>query len=306
MRRAMFRGFALSLACAFSVAAGTAQAADTSVTPRTYNVWQWNVAGNTIHDGSLTDGLVEQAVDSIVNRGADFAAFNELCQNQYSAIITELRARAWPVDGNTSFARFEPSLPAGDPDVCAGSAYGNALFSRHPLGSADRVTLPTDGAAEARNLLCAPLADGSGTVFCTTHLTTDPDYKSTQLKAVFDQLATYDTPIIAGDFNVQPHHKKLNPYYAPSVNTVANDGNTGSYRELDDADSAHCPGHGESTTDAPSDNKCGIAAKIDLVFVRESTLAGPYSADSLAPSTACTGVAACSDHRVLIGTVTVQ
>ncbi len=128
----MFRGFVLSLACAFSVAAGTAQAADTSVTPRTYKVWQWNVAGNTIHDGSLTDGLVDQAVDSIVNRGADFAAFNELCENQYSAIITELRARAWPVDGNTSFARFESSLPAGDPDVCAGNAYGNALFSTSP------------------------------------------------------------------------------------------------------------------------------------------------------------------------------
>jgi hypothetical protein len=55
-------------------------------------------------------------------------------------------------------------------------------------------------------------------------------------------------------------------------------------------------------------------AKIDLMFVRENRLAGSYSGDSLSISTACSGIAAtanypagsCSDHRVIIGTVTVS
>ncbi|MBT2446797.1 endonuclease/exonuclease/phosphatase family protein [Streptomyces sp. ISL-43] len=287
---------------------GSAQAADTDAPPRTYTVWQWNVAGDSIHHGSTTNGMVGQAVDSIVNRGADFASFNELCENQYAEIIKELRNRNWPVEGNDSFARFEASLPAGDAGLCRGSAFGNALFSKKPLGAADRVTLPTDGAAEQRNLLCAPLTDGTGTVFCTTHITKDPDFKSVQVKAVFDKLATYGTPVIAGDFNVQPHHAKLDRYYSANVDTDNNRGNYGAYRELDDADNAHCAGHGEPTTEVPGTSPCGINAKVDLIFVRESTLADPvsYGADSLAISTACTGVTACSDHRILTGTVTVR
>ncbi|MFF6776808.1 hypothetical protein ACFY8W_25120 [Streptomyces sp. NPDC012637] len=50
---------------------------------------------------------------------------------------------------------------------------------------------------------------------------------------------------------------------------------------------------------------CGGYAEIDHVFVRGSALAGPYGGDSLAVPTVCTGVAACSDHRLLVGTVTV-
>ncbi|WP_306318272.1 MULTISPECIES: hypothetical protein [unclassified Streptomyces] len=42
------------------------------------------------------------------------------------------------------------------------------------------------------------------------------------------------------------------------------------------------------------------------MFVREDRIVGAYSADSLAISTACTGVSACSDHRIVVGAVTVQ
>lgn len=307
MKRAIFRGFVLSVACALSVPIGSAQAAggDAVAPPRTYKVWQWNVAGDSIHHGSLA--MVDPAVNSIINREADFASFNELCENQYSEIITKLRDRGWPVAGNDSFARFEPSLDApkpGEKALCDGNAFGNAIFSKQKLASADRVTLPDDGAAEKRNMLCAPLYDERTTVFCTTHITRFPDFKTAQLKAVFEKLGTYTTPIIAGDFNVQPHHKKLDAFYSANVNTPANGGNAGQYRELDDTDTAYCAGHGEPTTEVPGDSTCGINAKVDHIFVRESTLAGPYSADSLAISTC--GTVACSDHRILTGTVTVK
>ncbi|MFJ3906384.1 endonuclease/exonuclease/phosphatase family protein [Streptomyces sp. NPDC090025] len=291
-------------------AAGAASAVPAAGAARTYTVWQWNVAGNTVHHGSTTDGLVSQAAASIVNRGVDFAAFNELCQGQYDALIVELRAKGWPQD-TANFARFAPSRPAGNASVCAGDAFGNAVFSERPLGGAERVALPDDGSAEKRNLLCAPLTDGTATRFCTTHITTDQSFNVAQLEAVREKLEAYhaagETVLTAGDFNAQPHYGRLNSYYSASLDVPNNRNNTGQYRELDDNDAANCLGYGEWTADGTpgATPPCGGNAKIDHIFVRESALAGPYSADSLAISTACTGVAACSDHRILVGTVTV-
>ncbi|MFI6898719.1 endonuclease/exonuclease/phosphatase family protein [Streptomyces sp. NPDC050256] len=278
---------------------------------RTYTVWQWNVAGNTIHGGSTTDGMVDQAAASVVNRDADFAGFNELCQGQYNALVSELRAKGWPADPQ-NFARFEPSRQAGNSSVCHGEAFGNGLFSKRPLGAAARITLPDDGTAEKRNLLCAPLADGTATRFCTTHITTNQSFNVAQLDSVRQKLEGYhtagETVLIAGDFNAQPHYGRLNSFYAPSLDVPNNSNNTGAYRELDDNDTGNCLGYGEWTADGTPDATppCGGKAKIDLIFARESALAGPYSEDSLAISTSCTGVPACSDHRIVIGTVTVN
>ncbi|MGW1059535.1 endonuclease/exonuclease/phosphatase family protein [Micromonospora rubida] len=81
--------------------------------------------------------------------------------------------------------------------------------------------------------------------------------------------------------------------------------NTGFCRELDDLDS-RCVGYGETTVGAGSTGGlCGLGNKIDLIFVRENRLAGSYTADSLAIPTTCT-IGACSDHRVVTGTVTVS
>ncbi|MET9888115.1 endonuclease/exonuclease/phosphatase family protein [Streptomyces sp. NPDC006430] len=296
--------------CALLLPATAAQA-DT-VSPKTYNVWQWNVAGHTIHDGRTDTGIVTAAAGSIVYRAADFASFNELCEGQYAALVQELRERGWPQD-EANFARFAPSRPAGNPSVCQGGAFGNAIFSKRPLGGADRITLPDDGSAEKRNMLCAALADGSRTRFCTTHITTSQDFNVAQLEAVRQQLETYhaagDMVLTAGDFNAQPNYGRLNSFYAASLNTPNNPNNTGQYRELDDNDADNCPGYGEWTVDGSGATPpCGTHSKIDMIFVRESALAGPYSADSLAISTTCTNVpgGACSDHRILTGTVTVQ
>ncbi|MEU8543959.1 endonuclease/exonuclease/phosphatase family protein [Streptomyces sp. NPDC048717] len=268
------------------------------------------MAGHTLHKGSTTDGLIPQAASSIVDRGVDLAAFNELCQGQYSALVAELRAKGWPQDPQ-NFARFEPSRPAGNPSVCGGDAFGNAVFTKVAPGGAARFALPDDGTAEKRNMLCVPLSDGTSTRFCTTHITTSQAFNVAQLEFVREKLEDYhakgETVLIAGDFNAQPNYGRLNSFYAPSADTPNNPNNTGRYRELDDADPDQCPGYGEWTADGTPGvtPPCGGFAKIDLIFVRESALAGPYSADSLGISTACTGLAACSDHRILVGKVTV-
>lgn len=292
--------------CALLLPGTSAQAAE-ATGPRTYNVWQWNVAGHTLHKGATDTGMVEAAAGSIVFRAADFAGVNELCENQYTALVGELRDRDWPQD-EANFARFEPSRQAGNPSVCGGAAFGNAIFSRLPLGGANRIALPHDGSAEERNMLCAALTDGSKTRFCTTHITTNQDFNVAQLEAVRLKLEEFhtagDTALIAGDFNAQPNYGRLNSFYSASLDTPSNPNNKGQYRELDDTD-ASCAGYGEWTVEGGGTSlSCGPNAKIDLIFVRESALAGPYSADSLGISTGCT-IGACSDHRILTGTVTV-
>ncbi|SPL88944.1 Probable secreted protein [[Actinomadura] parvosata subsp. kistnae] len=293
---------------------GSAHAADTE---RTYNVWQWNVAGWKMNDGSTTNGMVDAAAASILNRDADFAAFNELCWNQYKALQEKLLQNGW-VSAGTSFARFAAIRNGGeshDDEACNGEPYGVAIFSRRDLGIAEKYDLPQYTPKVVYKLLCAPLADLGRMRFCTTHITSkNSDINGSpineqQLNAVQEHLEDLynagNTVIIAGDFNARPHLIRLNDWYSPSVNGPNNHNNTGAYRELDDLDPV-CPGVGETTVlGIGNETPCGQPPKIDMIFVRESLIAGAYSADALGQGTGCGG-GGCSDHRVLTGTVTVR
>ncbi|MFC5724946.1 endonuclease/exonuclease/phosphatase family protein [Streptomyces gamaensis] len=289
--------------------AAPAVAAPAAEGTATYTVWEWNVAGDAMNHNSTTNGMVGAAARSIQNRGADFVALNELCASQYRALVDSLRTAGWPED-STNFARFEGAYPAGKA-ACGGEEEGIAIFSKRPLGPADRFTLPDDGQREKRKLLCAPLKDKSHMRFCATHLTFVDAFRKPQGDYVRDRLDDYyakgDTVVVAGDFNMQPDWGRMDEWYSTAVNTPNNGRNTGRYRELDDNDPVNCPGYGESTvsTADPGDlSPCGTGKKIDFIFVREDRIAGEYSAHALAPSTACGG-GLCSDHRVLTGSVTV-
>lgn len=278
---------------------------------RSYRAWVWNVAGHLIHRGSTTDGLIEAAVSSIVSRDIDFVGFNELCGSQYRALQTALRDAGWPSTDN--FSRFAEGSPAGTA-VCEGSNFGNAIFSREPLGGASRIMLPEDDGTETRSLLCAPLLDTPHMRWCTTHVTTSSEVGDDgfaanvrQLRFIQLQLLDWhdagDTVLIGGDFNAQPHYGRLNRFYAPSVDTAVNGDNRGVHRELDDLDE-RCLGHGERTVAEPTGGPCDTGVKIDLFFAREDEIVGAYDSDSLAISNACGG--ACSDHRIVIGEVTLR
>jgi endonuclease/exonuclease/phosphatase family metal-dependent hydrolase len=276
----------------------------------TYTAWTWNVAGWTIHRGSTTDGLVPALTSSVQNRGAQLVAVNELCQGQYSAIQASLKAAGWPSDP-TNFSRFE----AHSSTACGGQPFGLAIFSKYPLGAANRYTLSSDGDDEARKLLCAPLEARPHLRFCTTHITTSnlvingQKINETQLNEVRSRLEGFntagDTVIIAGDFNAQPNYGRLNNWYSSTLNTSYNSSNTGAYRELDDTDT-RCTGYGEETTaiGTSGEGLCGQEPKVDLIFVRANRISGSYSADSLAIPTC--GSSPCSDHRVLYGSVQVS
>lgn len=297
----------MGLVAVAATAVGLAWPAQATVTA-TYTVWTWNVAGWAIHRGSATDALVPTISSSIQDSGAQLVALNEVCEDQYGAVVASLRAAGWPEDP-TNFARFEPH----GPDYCGGQAFGVAIFSTAPLGAANRYVLSSDGTPEGRRLLCAPLASRVHLRFCTSHVTWVNDVvngrraTATQLNEVLSRLESFnaagDTVLLAGDLNAQPHYPRLDTWYSSAVATAQNASNSGAYRELDDTD-PRCAGYGESTTPGTAGGRCGQSAKIDMIFVRANRAVGSYSADSL-PIPSC-GASPCSDHRILVGTVHVS
>ncbi|GAB2923317.1 hypothetical protein GCM10027280_08010 [Micromonospora polyrhachis] len=302
------RTLAVLVAATLGALAGPVPAQAATVNT-TYNVWSWNVAGWKMHRGSTGNGLIPALSNSIRNRSAHFAALNELCWSQYKAVQANLRNSGWPQDVE-NFSRFEPH----NDTACGGEPFGVAIFSKAPLGAANRYALAADGTTETRKLLCAPLSARPHLRFCTTHITPSNEVvngekiNETQLGQVLTRLEAFhaagDTVIVGGDFNAQPHYGRMNPWYSTSLTVPNNSGNTGFYRELDDTDS-RCVGYGETTVyDGNTEGLCGQGKKIDMIFVRQNKIVGAYDGDSLAISTSCGG--ACSDHRILIGTVTVS
>ena len=274
----------------------------------TYTVWTWNVAGWAMHRGSTSDGLMPTIADSVQRNGADLVALNELCEDQFVAMVDELAAAGWAEDP-TNFARFEPHSPT----ACGGQPFGLAIFSKAPLGTANRYVLPSDGTSEGRRLLCAPLKSRPRLRFCTSHITPDTAVingaraTATQLDDVLRRLESFDaagdTVLLAGDLNAQPSYGRLDSWYSAAVDTAHNGSNHGDYRELDDTD-RRCPGYGEATTAGSSGGECGQSPKIDLIFARADRIVGSYSADSLAIPVC--GARPCSDHRTVVGTVRVS
>jgi hypothetical protein len=127
------RKVAIQLLCAVALfaVATVVPASAVSVAPveQAYTVWTWNVAGWVIHRGSTTDGLIQVLANSIRNQGADFAAVNELCRNQYDAIRQNLRSTGWMQDEN-NFARLEDYHAVGDTVIIAGDFNAQPDYGR--------------------------------------------------------------------------------------------------------------------------------------------------------------------------------
>lgn len=281
---------------------------------RTFRVLHWNVAGSTIHRGRTNTGLIREIRQAVERHNAHFVSLNELCRSQFDALADALRSRGWPEDGGR-FARFVASRPAST-TVAGCGGFGNAIFSRLPLGTADRFELPSDGSVEARYLLCAPLRSLPHMRFCSTHLTPRiaDGRNRTQLRAVVRRLEQYrdagDTVLIAGDFNTEPDAASMDAVYAPGVDTPRNRNNSGEYRELDDADPEHCRGYGEATGRYDTGGGCGNGRKIDFIFVRRDRVVWSYdysaNAQNLLRECAASIGTLCSDHRILTGRVRVR
>jgi endonuclease/exonuclease/phosphatase family metal-dependent hydrolase len=277
-----------SIAAVLALALAQPQPVPVAATTETLTVWQWNVAGWVLNAGSTTNGMVDAAVDSILYREADFAVFNEICWNQYTAIRDRLGAAGWPRTNN--YYRFAPALRYR----CAGESFGNAIFSRRPLGATNWFSLaiaPQDG-GETRNLLCAAVLE-TKLRLCGTHLSNHHEV-AVQAEQVRGYVEAWEdageTVLVAGDFNSEPGGEQLAPWSAR-------------HRELDGL-SAACPGYGDATTYRTEGGACGTGPRIDLIFATADKIVGSYYADSLGVVTTCGGP--CSDHRIVHGRVTVR
>ncbi|MDQ3933515.1 MAG: endonuclease/exonuclease/phosphatase family protein [Actinomycetota bacterium] len=198
-----------------------------------YKLFQFNMAGNTIHTGNDTTDDSNDPVMSLkasLTGDADrpvAASINEMCRNQFLALLAELReaepAKGW--DGE--FATFKHGDPhASDPDLCEQGGeehdYGMALLSHEMVaGSAQRWSLSyTSDGGETRKLMCITLSLAKNVKACNTHIahlnswTPDTDTcldhskQNTQIREVADTVNNMvndqEEVILMGDFNREP------------------------------------------------------------------------------------------------------
>ncbi|BAL93097.1 hypothetical protein AMIS_78770 [Actinoplanes missouriensis 431] len=275
---------------------------------RPFTALHWNVSGWVQHRNSTTDGLVDKIASAITSKDADFAGLNEICWDQYQAVLGKLADAGWPDTKN--FARFEINMDTG---ICGGKPFGMALFSKAALGTATGYQLEPQNSAEPlvdRKLLCAPVT-GRKLRYCVTHITPDsaahPEFNAGQIdharRIVDDFLNAGETVVTAGDFNVTPGAGRLDGWYSPTIDTPYNSGNVGRHVEMDDQYSV-CPGFGRSTSNVNPPGACDTAQKIDMIFVSvgNEELVGCYEAGVLQPI--CKDGEFCSDHQVLWGSGT--
>lgn len=270
-----------------------------STVDATYRVLHWNIAGGKEND--CQTALITAAVVAYVRaRDVDLVGLNEVCPAQYDAIRDALR-QEWAKGAGATFSAY-----VGD---ATPRVVGNAIFSRFNIVDVTTEKVGQDEFGD-RNLLCAKIAASPHLRLCSTHLTPGDATARVQLERVVSRLEGWwndfgDTVILTGDLNLHPNDVGLDAVYAPGANDPANNpNNAGRYRELDDADPAHCRGYGEGTVPGAG-GPCQQGGKIDYILARASSIVnGEYSADTLTIPTTCNG--ACSDHRAVGGQVTLR
>lgn len=263
----------------------------------TYRVMQWNIAGGKEHDcrGDAVTGAVLRFVRE---RNLDLIGLNEVCRSQFDSIEAALR-RHWGKSGSATFAAYG-----------SGGRVGNAIFSRFDIHDVTRHRIGEDRYGY-RSLVCGRLRTRPHLRFCSTHLSPATSLARPQLERVHTRIEGWwtnqeDTVILTGDFNLEPNDGAFNVIYSELANHPTNNpGNRGDYRELDDADAAHCRGYGERSVPRTGGGPCHVGRKIDLMFVRRNRIVdGRYGQDALNIPTDCGGI--CSDHRPVIGHVRVR
>lgn len=269
------------------------------VAERTYRVLHWNIAGGK--ENNCEAPLITRAVARMVQEhDVDYVGLNEVCPGQFTAIEAALRAQ-WRLGAREDFAAY-----VGDG---TDRVVGNGIFSRFGVQNVTREQIGTDMYG-ARNLLCATHPTLPHLRFCSVHLTPGDAAARAQLGRVFDRLEAWwsarrDTLLLTGDLNLHPDDVGLDAVYSAAANSRNNGDNRGAYRELDDADRAHCLGYGERSLPSTGGGPCNEGGKIDFILARENRIvAGDYDANTLDIPTDCTGV--CSDHRAVVGRVRVR
>jgi endonuclease/exonuclease/phosphatase family metal-dependent hydrolase len=206
----------------------------------------------------------------------DIVTLNEVCETQFTAILTGLSAAGYAMNGRFATAK------AAEGNCENTSNYGNAVLTRQPITNDgdDQIAFPLplpEETGEVRTLLCVdtPLR-GRAIKACSVHLSPGDGKQGPQAAAVADVVNDFvdaGIPVlIGGDLNVEPDHDALDVLYD-------HHGGTGRFREVDETDweqfgdfANHCRElyeHSCRTGEATFDNLLLPDPKIDYIFLTE-------------------------------------
>jgi endonuclease/exonuclease/phosphatase family metal-dependent hydrolase len=177
---------------------------------------QFNLCGHACSGGELA--VATDLANTIEERMPFVVTLNEVCENQYDQLRTDLAA----YDG-----QFDPTGPR-----CRnGARYGNAVLLRATgLDVVGSWQLPNPAGDETRRLLCVR----SHMIVCVTHISNEAGNIAAQVGAVADIISGLDLNyplLLGGDFNTNPDDPRLDPLYRTC------EGGGGRFHE---ADSAGC------------------------------------------------------------------
>ena len=220
-RQVLMRPIRAILATAVAVLATLPLAGDARATGYRHTHLQANLCGNACNDGGLT--VVSDLVNSIERRGPYSVTVNEVCENQYDKLRTDLPAY---------YGRFDPTG-----EICHnGARYGNVILSRTDLTLVGSWELPNPARDELRYLMCVntQLLDGRPLTVCVTHISNESGNIAAQVSTVatiLSGLKVSGATLVGGDFNANPYDTRMNPMYSTCYSSGA-----GTFREVDSGD----------------------------------------------------------------------
>ena len=159
-----------------------------------------------------------------ITRKIDFDAFAEEIRKHNADIIglNEMRDQGTAADFQAQTKILAEKLGyyyyfAKAIDVNGTNPYGNAILSRFPIISAEKVMIPDPVIKtgrkewyETRCLLKARIDAGSGLDVCVTHFGLNPDEQENAMKTVMKKISDSNC-VLMGDFNITPDNPLLVP-----------------------------------------------------------------------------------------------
>ncbi|MEU6476668.1 FG-GAP-like repeat-containing protein [Streptomyces sp. NPDC047017] len=254
----------------------------------------YNLCGNMCSDAEGYDN--QRRIDTVVGEAtgatwnADQLYLQEVCRPQYDAILDRLQSRGFQ-------GRYTATL-SGQADVCGGSDYGVAVFTKGTITASTVLDLTVGGESEPIKVPCVrTYTQYRANWGCSVHLywndATLRDQEAVKLAQQAAQWQDEGTPVIlGGDFNAGPRSKVASEFYEPGID----DGGMGTFVEADETDRDHFVSDpcSDGRTRCRSGEPTFGTSKIDYLFLSARHFQGA-KADVVPQDTSV------SDHRMLRG-----
>ncbi|MFF0751301.1 endonuclease/exonuclease/phosphatase family protein [Streptomyces sp. NPDC004267] len=235
----------------------------------------YNICGNNCSDAKGYDN--QRRIDTVVAEAsgatwnADQIHLQEVCRTQFDALGSRLQAYGFQ-------GHFATALPGGNPAVCGGADYGNAVFVKGSVAETKVLDLTVGGEAEPITVPCVKTYTQSRANWaCSVHLywndATLREQEAAKLAAQAKSWQDAGLPVVlGGDFNTTPRSKTASYFYEPGIN----DGGLGTFVEADetDADNFVADPCSDGRTRCRSGEPSFNTSKIDYLFLSAAHFKG--------------------------------